>query len=72
MMLNIRIALFSFYRDDAQKAIIENVIEEVDEIGRFENEIFSYDRRLGKRILTTLRHIIKTICKGIPTDTLAV
>jgi peptide-methionine (S)-S-oxide reductase len=28
-----------FYRDDAQKAIIENVIEEVNEIGRFENAV---------------------------------
>ncbi|MCF2850153.1 peptide-methionine (S)-S-oxide reductase, partial [Pseudoalteromonas sp. ACER1] len=29
----------AFYRDDAQKAIIENVIDEVNEIGRFENEV---------------------------------
>ena len=28
-----------FYRDDAQKAIIENVIDEVNEIGRFENPV---------------------------------
>ena len=28
-----------FYRDDAQKAIIENVIDEVNEIGRFENSV---------------------------------
>ena len=28
-----------FYRDDAQKAIIETVIEEVNEIGRFENPV---------------------------------
>ncbi len=28
-----------FYRDDAQKEIIENVIDEVNEIGRFENEV---------------------------------
>lgn len=29
----------AFYRDDAQKAIIENVIDEVNEIGRFENPV---------------------------------
>ena len=29
----------TFYRDDAQKAIIENVIDEVNEIGRFENPV---------------------------------
>ncbi len=28
-----------FYRDDAQKAIIETVIDEVNEIGRFENPV---------------------------------
>ena len=28
-----------FYRDDAQKVIIENVIGEVDEIGRFDNPV---------------------------------
>ena len=28
-----------FYRDDAQKAIIETVIDEVKEIGRFENPV---------------------------------
>ena len=28
-----------FYRDDAQKTIIENVIDEVNEIGRFENPV---------------------------------
>lgn len=31
--------LAAFYRDDAQKAIIENVIDEVNEIGRFENPV---------------------------------
>lgn len=28
-----------FYRDDAQKAVIEKVIEEVNEMGRFENVV---------------------------------
>lgn len=28
-----------FYRDDAQKALIEDVIDEVNETGRFENEV---------------------------------
>lgn len=29
----------AFYRDDAQKAIIESVIQEVNEIGRFKNAV---------------------------------
>ena len=33
------VSLATFYRDDAQKAIIENVIDEVNEIGRFENPV---------------------------------
>jgi len=28
-----------FYRDDAQKKVIEDVIEEVNELGRFENPV---------------------------------
>jgi hypothetical protein len=46
------------------------VIDEVNEIGRFENEVVT--TVAWKKNSTTLRHIIKTICKGIPTDTLAI
>ena len=39
-----------FYRDDAQKAIIETVIDEVNEIGRFENPVVT-TVALEKRVL---------------------